>query len=162
MNAAGRRVDAGVTEESEGAGRKKEGDDVSLLLVSDDPAMLAMVQCDIERSLKIPKTLKNATQLNDVWVAINEQTPDAIVLDGTSSGALKAVELLAALRLEPATAALPIVFLAHSSKEAQEAAAWPFVKTMIKPFGPLEFCAALEESLAIAMTFKKPRHSLWR
>ena len=148
MKQAGSRVSAELAQALRSGDSPALAKRAALLLVSNDPAILGSAQRDIARSLKIPLSLSSATNPSDVWAALNAQPPDLLILDSNGPGDLNALELLAALRREPASLALPVVVLVHNQTEAAAAAVWPRVKTLIKPFGPLDFCALLEDSLA--------------
>ena len=118
------------------------------VLVADDSASLrTVVRVTIASQ---GWTILEATNGMEALSLARAQLPDLLLLDlDFGDDGLDGLEVLTAIRADPATAAIPVVILTASSDPAQEARANAIGVALFlnKPFGPIDLIAALRRVL---------------
>ena len=119
-----------------------------VLAINDDEAVLALVRELLEEEGYRVTTQRHAAR--DL-AAIKAQPPDAIVLDYMWANEDANWSLLQMLRLDPATAAIPVVLCTGAVREVEALGprlAELGVRVLLKPFNIDDLTALLAEALA--------------
>jgi two-component system, OmpR family, phosphate regulon response regulator PhoB len=117
----------------------------TILLAEDDPDIRHLVTAKLSRSgFEVIETGDGAEAL----AAVRRHHPDLVLLD-LRMPRLDGIEVLRALRADPATARLPILILtarAHplDVERGEEAGATDYI---LKPFSPRELVRRIEDAL---------------
>jgi CheY-like chemotaxis protein len=118
-----------------------------VLIADDSPSLRTVVRVTIESQ---GWTILEATNGTEALALARAQLPDLLLLDlDFADDGLEGLEVLTALRADPATAAMPVVVLTASSDPAHEARANAIGVALFlnKPFGPIDLIAALRRVL---------------
>jgi Response regulators consisting of a CheY-like receiver domain and a winged-helix DNA-binding domain len=112
-----------------------------VLLVDDDPAILRLLEVNFR--LEGFETL-TASRGEDALIAVAEGAPDAVVLDVMLPG-IDGREVYRRLREDPASAALPVVFL--TARPGEEERTPPGAACLGKPFDPQELVNTVRRAI---------------
>ena len=118
------------------------------ILLADDEKPLRIL---VHTTLDSPefKILEASDGVEALEVARRER-PDLLVLDGMMPS-LTGLEVARQLRLDPATACIPIIMLTAKGQEADRelAAKAGITAYLVKPFSPLELLERVRAALAV-------------
>lgn len=117
------------------------------ILIADDEESIRRL---IETTIESPdcRLLQAANGASAVDIASRE-LPDLIVLDWMMPG-MTGLEVVEKLRLESATASIPIILLTAmgQEKDKQQGLASGAIAYLVKPFSPLELLQIIQQVLA--------------
>lgn len=117
----------------------------TILLVDDEPNLRTLVRTTLEDpSFRI---LEGCDGKSAIEIA-NREHPDVILLDWMMPG-MTGLEVVQALRLQPATAKIPIIMLTAKGQEKDrlQARALGIEAYLLKPFSPLELLNTVRAAL---------------
>ncbi len=112
-----------------------------ILVVDDDPDILALVRIKLE---SCGHEVLTAPDGEAGLAAAREQQPDLVLADWTMPR-LTGIEMLHAMRADPATASLPFILLTARAQVVDEAGIDGFIA---KPFGLADLVAGVDAVLA--------------
>jgi DNA-binding response OmpR family regulator len=112
-----------------------------ILVVDDDPDILALVRIKLE---SCGHAVLTAPDGEAGLAAAGEQQPDLVLADWTMPR-LTGIEMLAHMRADPATAAIPFILLTARAHEVDEPGIDGFIA---KPFGLADLVAGVDAVLA--------------
>src|SRR5204862_7974211 len=145
------KVDKTADPEMKGMSTVLTPNDLRILLVDDEPAMLELLRVTFASAEVVVEEVPSGEA---ALVSLDGTLPDAVVLDIRLPG-IDGTELCRRLRRDPRTARLPIVVLSGGDRaeleHAREAGADEVVR---KPFSPLDLLAIVER--LVGRDFRMP------
>jgi two-component system alkaline phosphatase synthesis response regulator PhoP len=129
----------------------------TILIADDEEPLRRLVQTTLESAeVRILQAADGEAALE----LARRERPDLIVLD-VMMPRRTGLEVARALRLDPATATLPILMLTGlgEEKDREEVLALGVSGYLVKPFSPLELMKRVQEVLAIAETAENKNES---
>lgn len=117
----------------------------TILLADDEVHLRTLVRTTLDDSqCRILEATDGTTALE----LTRREIPDLLILDWMMPG-LSGIEVLQALRQDPATAQIPIIMLTAKGQEKDQAQgrALTIYSYLVKPFSPLELLEKVQEVL---------------
>src|ERR1039457_7242155 len=129
-----------------------------ILVVDDEPEAVELVEFNLKQAGYAVTTAADGAE---ALKKARSQTPDLIVLD-VMLPEMDGFEICKTLRLDPATARVPIIMLTAKAAEIDRVLGLELVADdyLTHPFSPRELLLRIKKSLSRVQTEEKPREQL--